>query len=288
MPKNSKKRVRPAQHQKKQPGHQSKMRPCPESIDPYYQGSSKLKNKVAIITGGDSGIGRAVAYAFAMEGADIVITYLNEHLDAKITKAKIEEIGQQCLIIPGDVSKPEFCKKAIKETIKTFKKIDVLVNNSAEQFPLDNVEDITEKQFEKTFKINVFSYFYMIKYALPYLKEGSSIINTTSVTAYRGSAHLVDYSATKGAIVSLTRSLSENLIKKGIRVNGVAPGPIWTPLIPASFTAKEVSEFGSNTPMKRAGEPSEVAPCYVFLASEDASYMSGQILHPNGGEIIGG
>lgn len=286
--KNKKTPQRPAQHQTTQPGRQSKMTPKPKSIDGDYQGSNQLKNKVAIITGGDSGIGRAVAYAFALEGAKVVITYLNEHKDAKATQEAIEAVGGECLAISGDIAQPGFCQKVIKKTLTTFNKIDILINNSAEQHPQDNIEKITIKQFEKTFQTNVYSYFYMIKYALPHLKRNSCIINTTSVTAYRGSAHLVDYSATKGAIVSLTRSLSANLVKKGIRVNAVAPGPIWTPLIPASFKKSDVAKFGSNTPMKRAGEPKEVAPCYVFLASKASSYMTGQVLHPNGGEIING
>lgn len=279
---------RPPQTQAKQPGIESKMVPFPKFEDPDYQGSNKLLDKVAIITGGDSGIGRAVAVAFAIEGADVVITYLNEHEDAAYTKKIVESKDRKCLSIAGDISDSSFCLLVVAKTMQEFKKVDIIVNNSAEQHPQENFEKITNKQLEQTFRTNVFSYFYMIQAVLPHLKKGSSIINTTSVTAYRGSAHLVDYSATKGAIVSLTRSLSENLIKQGIRVNGVAPGPIWTPLIPASFTAKEVEEFGSQVPMGRAGEPKEVSPCYVFLASEDASYFSGQILHPNGGEIVNG
>lgn len=288
MNKKAAKKVRPAQHQAQQPGMEYKMKPRPEFMDKNYKGSAKLKDKVAIITGGDSGIGRAVALYFAIEGAKVVITYFNEHEDARETKSMIEDMRGQCLVLSGNIADPRFCKTIIDETIDKFKHIDVLVNNAAEQHPQKNFEDISNEQLEETFRTNVYAYFYMIKYALPYLKKGSCIINTTSVTAYRGSGHLIDYSATKGAITSLTRSLSENLIKKGIRVNGVAPGPIWTPLIPASFDAKHTSEFGSTSPMKRPGEPKEVAPCYVFLASQDASYMSGQILHPNGGEIING
>lgn len=274
--------------QRKQPGVESKMQPKPQFVDPNYEGSNKLKNKIAIITGGDSGIGRAVAIAFAIEGADVVITYLNEHKDAEYTVSKVEALNRNCIAIAGDISNQRFCRKVIAKTIKQFKKLDILVNNAGEQHPHDKFEDIDLKEMEKTFKTNVFSMFYLIKAALPYLKKGSSIINTTSVTAYKGSDHLVDYSATKGAITALTRSLSENLISKGIRVNGVAPGPIWTPLIPASFSAKDVKRFGENVPMQRAGEPKEIAPCYVFLASDDASYMSGQILHPNGGVIVNG
>lgn len=286
--KTAKRKVRPAQKQKRKPGLESVMKPVPEYIDENYQGSDKLKDKVAIITGGDSGIGRAVALAFALEGAHIVISYYNEHSDAKTTKDMIESLGQKCIILSGDVSKPSYCERVVNKAIKTFGKLDILVNNAAEQTPEEKFEDITNKHLEKTFRTNVFGYFYMIKSALKYLKKDSSIINTTSVTAYRGSGHLVDYSASKGAIVSLTRSLSQYLIDKKIRVNAVAPGPIWTPLIPSTFSAKQVSEFGSDSPMKRAGQPREVAPCYVFLASSDSSYMSGQVLHPNGGEIING
>lgn len=286
--KNPKKNVRPKQQQRPQPGIESKMVPKPEYVDHHYQPSEKLQGKVAIITGGDSGIGRAIAIHYALEGADVVISYFDEDKDAKETKKMVESTGQHCLILAGDIAEPEFCQKVVNETIKKFKKLDILVNNAARQYPEDKFENITFEHLETTFRTNIFSCFYMIKYALPYLKEGSCIINTTSVTAYRGSAHLIDYSATKGAIVSLTRSLSSNLIKQGIRVNAVAPGPIWTPLIPATFKAEEVAQFGSDSPMKRAGEPKEVAPCYVFLASSDSSYMSGQVLHPNGGENING
>lgn len=282
------KKVRPAQRQKRQPGLESPMKPNPEFIDIDYHASKKLENKVAIITGGDSGIGRAVALAFAMEGADLVIAYLNEHHDAKNTQKMIESIGQRCEIIAGDVGNPVFCKRVVNKAIKVFGQLDILVNNAAEQHPEVEFNNIKPKQLEKTFRTNVFGYFYMIKNALPHLKKGSAIINTTSVTAYRGSGHLIDYSSSKGAIVSLTRSLSVSLLDKGIRVNAVAPGPIWTPLIVATFSAKKIATFGSDAPMKRAGQPKEVAPSYVFLASTDSSYMSGQVLHPNGGEIING
>lgn len=286
--KNPKKKIRPAQLQKKQPGLESKMKPRPQFVDLQYQPSNKLLNKVAIITGGDSGIGRAIAILYAMEGADVVITYLNEHKDADVTLGLIKDCGRRGLAIDGDLADPKFCQKVIKKTIASFQKINILVNNAAEQHPQDNFVDISFAQLEKTFRTNVFAFFYLIHYAVPHLKKGDVIINTTSVTAYRGSAHLIDYSATKGAIVSLTRSLSSNLLSLGIRVNAVAPGPIWTPLIPSSFDADHVAKFGSDAPMKRAGEPREVAPCYVFLACDDSSYMSGQVLHPNGGEIING
>jgi len=276
---------KPAQKQESQPGDQHKMDPKPQSdrdVDP----SRKLDGKVALITGGDSGIGRAVAVAFADQGADLVIAYLDEDKDAEETKAMVETRGQKAIIIKGDVSESQHCQHLVDETIKAFGKLDIVVNNAAQQYPQDNLEDITEEQLTKTFSTNIFSFFFITKAALPHLKKGASIINTSSVTAYRGSHHLLDYAATKGAIVSFTRSLSANLAPKGIRVNGVAPGPIWTPLIPASFSKEHVDEFGTNVPLGRPGEPSEVAPSYVFLASEDSSYMTGQFLHPNGGEII--
>lgn len=284
----NKARKQPAQHQNKQPGLENKMYPKPQYLNPHYKGSEKLEGKVALITGGDSGIGRAVACAFAMEGADIVFQYLDESEDAQKTKQLIESMGRKCLAISKNLQGYAACEDLVQESYKIMNKIDILVNNAAEQHPQDNFEDISCEQFEKTFKTNFFSYFYLVKAALPYLKEGSAIINTASVTAYKGSAHLVDYSSTKGAIVAFTRSLSQNLISKKIRVNAVAPGPIWTPLIPASFSAQEVASFGQQVPMKRAGQPYEVAPAYVFLASEDASYMTGQVLHPNGGVIVNG
>jgi NAD(P)-dependent dehydrogenase (short-subunit alcohol dehydrogenase family) len=285
MQKGQKKRkIRPAQKVRSKQGKEEKMEP-----QPVYEKEKdvlRLRNKVAIITGGDSGIGKAVAIAFAKEGANVVIAYRQDHKDANATAERIKEIGQQCLAIPGDVSKAAHCKKIIQQTIKQFGKIDILVNNAAVQFPQEELKDITEKQLRQTFEVNIFAYFFMVQAAEQYLQEGASVINTTSVTAYRGSPHLIDYSATKGAIVSFTRSLSGYFSKKQIRVNGVAPGPIWTPLIPATFPPDHVASFGSDVPLGRAGEPVEVAYAYVYLASDDASYVTGQVLHPNGGEII--
>jgi NAD(P)-dependent dehydrogenase (short-subunit alcohol dehydrogenase family) len=276
----------PPQEQDRQPGIESEMRPQPEFEAPHYQGSDKLKGKVALITGGDSGIGRSVAVLFAREGADVSVLYLDEHGDAEETRRQVEEEGTRCILINGDVADENFCRQAVEQTVEQLGRLDILVNNAAVQFPQENIEDITAEQLDKTFRTNIYSYFYMTKAALKHLSEGSTIINTTSVTAYRGSSHLLDYSATKGAIVTFTRSLSQALVKKGIRVNGVAPGPIWTPLIPASFPADKVETFGSDTPMGRAGQPEEVAPSYVFLASSDSSYITGHVLHPNGGDFI--
>jgi NAD(P)-dependent dehydrogenase (short-subunit alcohol dehydrogenase family) len=278
----------PPQHQNQHPGLQAEMNPQPASEDPNYQGSGKLKNKVALISGGDSGIGRAVAIYFAKEGADVAIIYLNEHQDAEETKKQVEQEGRQCLLIAGDIGDEQFCKEAVKQTVNTFGKLDILINNAAEQHPQNSLLNITSQQLEKTFRTNVFGYFYLTKAALPYLKEGSSIINTASITAYEGHEQLLDYSATKGAIVAFTRSLAKSLVQKGIRVNGVAPGPIWTPLIPSTFSSEKVATFGSNTPMKRPGQPKEVAPSYVFLASDDSSYITGQMIHVNGGTIVNG
>ena len=273
----------PPQVQDHQPGHETEMNPRPD-YEPRYPGSGRLKGKVALITGGDSGIGRATAVLFAREGADLAILYLNESEDAQETKRLIEREGGSCLTVAGDVGDPDFCRSAIDQVIKRFGRLDVLVNNAAEQHPKDEIEEISPEKIERTFRTNIYGYFYITQAAMPHLKKGAAIINTTSVTAYRGSSHLLDYSATKGAIVAFTRSLAQKLASEGIRVNGVAPGPIWTPLIPSTFSAEEVKQFGAKTPMKRPGQPNEVAPAYLFLACEDSSYVSGSVLHPNGGE----
>lgn len=280
--------LQPPQHQDQRPGSEEEMTPKPKSEAPEYRGSGKLQDKVALITGGDSGIGRAVAILYAKEGADVAIVYLNEHEDAKKTQDLVKEIGRSCVTIAGDIGDETFCKNAVKQVIDNFGKLDILINNAAEQHPQESIEDITAEQLERTFRTNIFSMFYLTKAALPYLKEGSTIINTTSVTAYQGNPQLLDYSSTKGAIVAFTRSLSKALVEKQIRVNGVAPGPIWTPLIPSTFPEEKVESFGKQVPMERVGQPEEVAPCYVFLASRDSSYMSGQILHPNGGTVVNG
>jgi NAD(P)-dependent dehydrogenase (short-subunit alcohol dehydrogenase family) len=282
------KRLRPPQKQDHQPGVESEMTPRPKAEDESAPGCGKLDGRVALITGGDSGIGRAVAIAFAKEGADVSVVYLEEDEDAEETKRLVENHGARCLLVRGDVGDPEFCRKTVDETVRELGRLDVLVNNAAEQHPCKSVDEITPEQLERTFRTNIFSMFYLSSAALPHLEDGSAIINTTSVTAYRGSPQLLDYSATKGAIVAFTRSLASNLAEKHIRVNAVAPGPVWTPLIPSSFPPDKVAKFGSDVPLKRAGEPEEIAPSYVFLASDDASYMTGQVLHPNGGEIING
>jgi NAD(P)-dependent dehydrogenase (short-subunit alcohol dehydrogenase family) len=282
------KKAFPPQHQNHQPGIESEMNPRPVSVDQNYKSAGKLAGKTAIITGGDSGIGKSVAIYFAKEGADVAIVYLEEHQDAEETKKLVEAEGQKCLLYPGDVGNEDFCKETVNNVINQFGKIDVLVNNAAEQHPQQSLLDITSAQLEKTFRTNIFSYFYMSKMVLPHLKQGASIINTTSITAYAGNEQLLDYSATKGAIVTFTRSLAKSLAPQGIRVNGVAPGPIWTPLIPSTFSEDQVSTFGTDTPMGRAGQPYELAPSYVYLASDDSSYVSGQILHVNGGKIING
>jgi NAD(P)-dependent dehydrogenase (short-subunit alcohol dehydrogenase family) len=261
------------------------MRPQPD-YEPKYPGVGKLKNKVALITGGDSGIGRAVAVAMAREGAKVAIVYLEEHKDANATAKLVEREGSEAIVLAGDVGDEDFCQAAVEDTIERFGRLDILVNNAGEQHESDDPRQIDAAQIERTFRTNVFSFFYMAKHALRRMKKGGSIINTASITAYRGHKTLLDYSATKGAIVSFTRSLSQALEDDGIRVNAVAPGPIWTPLIPASFDPERVSKHGASAPMERPGQPNEVAPCYVFLASEEASYISGQVLHPNGGNVV--
>lgn len=273
----------PPQTQDRQPGRETEMHPRPD-YEPRYPGSGRLKGKVALITGGDSGIGRAVAVLFAREGANVAIVYLNEGEDAQETKRLVEREGQECLTMAGDVCEPDFAKTAVEQTVKQFGRLDILVNNAAEQHPQGDIRDITPDQLDRTFRTNIFGYFYMTQAAMPHLRKSSAIINTTSVTAYRGSPELLDYSATKGAILAFTRSLAKKLADKGIRVNGVAPGPIWTPLIPSTFPAEKVARFGADTPLKRPGQPNEVAPCYLFLACEDASYITGSVLHPNGGD----
>ena len=276
----------PAQTQDQQPGRERFMAPPPD-YQPKYPGVGKLKGKVALITGGDSGIGRAVAVAMAREGARIAIVYLEEHKDANATRDLVAREGSQAFLLAGDVGDEEFCEAAVEATVEQFGRLDILVNNAAEQHETADVRSIDAVQIERTFRTNIFSMFFMTKHALRHMPRGGAIINTASVTAYQGHKTLIDYSATKGAIVTLTRSLSEALSKDGIRVNAVAPGPIWTPLIPASFDAEHVANHGSSAPMQRPSQPNEVAPCYVFLASEDASYISGQVLHPNGGDVVG-
>ena len=277
----------PAQHQSQQPGIESEMNPRPDYA-PRYPGSGRLKGKVAIITGGDSGIGRAVSVLFAREGAKVAILYLNEGSDAQETERLVRQEGSEALLIQGNVGQKSFCEQAVQQVIGRWGQLDVLVNNAAEQHVQEELTDISEDQLEKTFRTNIFGYFFMAQAAMPHLKEGAAIINTTSITAYRGSPTLLDYSSTKGAILAFTRALAGSLAEKSIRVNAVAPGPIWTPLIPATFPAEKVATFGTDQPMKRPGQPNEVASCYLFLACEDSSYISGQTLHPNGGEPING
>lgn len=274
------------QHQSIQPGMEYKMEPLPIFENPNYIPSDKLKNKTVIISGGDSGIGRAISVLFAKEGADIVINYLNEHEDANFTQNCIEKYGRRCLLIPGDLREEKLSQEIVDKTIATFGKIDILINNCGVQYPQDSLLDISSKQLKDTFETNIFTFFYLTKAVLPHLKENSSIINTTSITAFDGKKNLIDYSATKGAITVFTKSLALSLADKKIRVNAVAPGPIWTPLIPSSFSIDEVEIFGTETPLKRAGQPFELAPAYLYLASDDSRYVTGQIIHVNEGTIV--
>ena len=277
----------PPQHQDHQPGREWKMHPEPDYM-PRYAGSGKLQGKIALITGGDSGIGRATAILFAREGAEIAFLYLEESEDARKTQALVEDEGVSCLAIDGDAGDKGHCERAVSRVVERYGRIDVLVNNCGEQHDVDAPEDISQEQLERTFRSNIFSQFFMTQAVLPHMGEGSTIVNVTSVTAYRGSSHLIDYSATKGAIVAFTRSLAQSLAGRKIRAHGVAPGPIWTPLIPASFPTEAVEKFGKNTLIGRPGQPCEVAPSLLFLACEDSSYFTGQVLHPNGGDIVGG
>lgn len=282
----TKKKIRPAQSQDR-PGQESKLMPEPDTRPKEYP-KGKLAGKVALITGGDSGIGKAVALLFAQQGADIAIAYLNEHEDAASTQKEIVAYGRKCLLIAGDLSQEKNCKAAVDKTLKEFKKIDILINNAALHWEQEDIEDIGSKQLQTTFQTDFYSYFWMCQYCMPHFEKGGNIVNTASVVAYRGSPKLLDYAAAKGAVIAFTRSLATNLMEQGIRVNAVAPGPVWTPLIASTFALEDVAKFGSDAPMKRAGMPNEIAPCYLFLASDDASFISGQTLHPNGGEVING
>lgn len=280
-------RPAPAPQRQQLPGNETDMIPKPMDDDLRYKGSGKLKEKVALISGGDSGIGRAAAIAFAKEGADVAIIYISEEEDAERTVKAVSDYGRRCLKIRGDVGQEDFCRQAVEQTVKAFGKLDILVNNAAEQHLGDGLEDIEAEQLEKTFRTNLFGYFFLAKAALRHLKEGSAIINTTSVQAYNPKPKLMDYASTKAAIMNFTRSLATEAAEKGIRVNAVAPGPVWTPLIPATFPPEEVAGFGKDTPMKRAAQPCELAPTYVFLASElDSSYITGQVIHVNGGSAM--
>lgn len=276
----------PKQHQDVQPGMEYKMKPLPIFDNPNWTPSNKLKDKVVIISGGDSGIGRAISVLFAKEGANIVISYFNEHEDANETKRIVESLGRKCLLFPGDLRDEVLSKYIVDRTLSNFGKIDVLINNCGVQFPQDSILDISNNQLRDTFETNIYTFFYLTKAVLPHLKENSSIINTTSITAFDGKKNLIDYSSTKGAITVFTKSLSLSLADKKIRVNAVAPGPIWTPLIPSSFSAEEVEVFGTDVPLKRAGQPFELAPAYLYLASDDSRYVTGQIIHVNGGSIV--
>jgi NAD(P)-dependent dehydrogenase (short-subunit alcohol dehydrogenase family) len=288
MPDEDHDQLQPPQRQS-QPGIEQEMTPEPDAARPQHRGSGKLAGKVALITGGDSGIGRAVAVLFAREGADVAIGHLaEEDTDAAETVKLVEAEGRRCLTLPGDVGDESFCRQAVERVVRELGRLDVLVNNAAEQHTTDSISEISAEQLERTFRTNIFAMFFMTKAALPHLREGSAIVNTTSVTAYQGNPSLLDYSSTKGAIVAFTRSLSQQLVDKGIRVNAVAPGPIWTPLIPATMPKEKVAQFGKDVPMGRPGQPEEVAPCYLFLASDDASYTAGQVLHPNGGNVVNG
>lgn len=280
-------KVNPPQEQGHQPGRETEMHPKPQYM-PKFPGNGRLQGKVAIITGGDSGIGRACAVLFAREGAEVALVYLEETEDARITASAVKAEGKEALLIRGDIGDKTFCENIVGKVIERFGKLDVLVNNAAEQHPQEEITDISPDQLQRTFQTNLFGHFYLTQAAIPHLVRGASIVNTTSITAYRGSPTLLDYSSTKGAIVAFTRALSANLADKGIRVNAVAPGPIWTPLIPSTFDADKVAEFGARQPMKRPGQPNEVATCHLFLACDESSYLSGQVLHPNGGEIVGG
>jgi NAD(P)-dependent dehydrogenase (short-subunit alcohol dehydrogenase family) len=279
--------ARPAQEQERQPGIEGDMRPEPQVVPPGYRGSGKLEGKVALVTGGDSGIGRSVAVLYAMEGAHVAIAYLDEHEDAAETLRLVETEGRRGITISGDLGYEEACRHAVERTLAELGSLDVLVNHAGEQHERTSPEDVPADGLERTFRTNVFAMFFLTKAALPHLPSGGAIVNTTSITAYQGNPSLIDYSATNGAIVSYTRSLAEAIVDRGIRVNAVAPGPVWTPLIPASFGEEKVEDFGVQTPMGRIGQPAEIAPSYVFLASSDASFMSGQVLHPNGGTVVG-
>jgi len=276
------------QEQTQQPGHEQDMRPSPESRMQRYRSAQRLANKVALVSGGDSGIGRAVAIGFAKEGADVVITYLNEHDDAQETIALIEAEGVRTLSVPGDIGNSDFARQVALRVVQEFGRIDILVNNAAEQHLVEKLEDLSDEQLERTFRTNIFGQFFLTRAVLPHMPDGGVIVNSTSVTAYQGSPALVDYASTKGAIVAFTRSMAKQLLPRGIRVNAVAPGPVWTPLIPASYSAEKTAQHGDNAPMGRPGQPDEIAPCYIFLASADASYMTGQVMHPNGGTIVNG